>query len=316
MRRFAPGRVVILLASLVVPVPVLAGTAINAIDHCIDTISAGQKYHNERKKVELDFYCPDLPQKINRLPLRKNLSYKFDSISSIAELKDLRQFLMVSHKAPGRSFHFNYADVGKIVDKVYQEKPTPREGMWSRIWSWLKQYLPTLDKEQSEKLEKFLSSLRLSERTGNIIFYSSSALILVIAIWVVFREWRYYRRAGGTHAVRRAGEPGFSDAMDTRTVSLDQIPVLAVKYRGPALLRWAIGFCIGRGELPANQSLTSREMQRILVREKSVHSEFFTDLVGQTEQVVYGNAEPDEAELDRLLSNAREFGTTVEGAAR
>lgn len=315
MRKFAPGWFAILFASLVVPVPVLAGTAIDAIDQCINTISHGRKIHNQEKKVELDFYCPDLPQKINRLPLQKNLSYKFDSVSSIAELEDLRQFLMLSRKLPGRAHHFNYENVGKIVEKVYQEKPKPHEGVWSRVWNWLKQYLPTLDKEQSEKLEKFLNSISLSEQNGKIIFYSSSALILIIAIWIVFREWRYYRRAGGTRRLQRADETVFGSTFDSKTISLNKIPAIPLKYRASALLHWAIDYCIGRGELPSNQSLTSREMQRILASENSAHSEFFSDLVGQSEKVVYGNAEPDENELDRLLASARELGATAEGSA-
>ncbi|MGW8246507.1 MAG: hypothetical protein ACWGOV_00225 [Acidiferrobacterales bacterium] len=316
MCRFAPGRVAILFASLVVPVPVLAGTAIEAIDQCIHTISHSQKFHSERKKIELDFYCPDLPGKINKSPLQKNLSYKFDAISSIAELRDLRQFLVISQRAPGRTYRFDYQEVGKIVEKVYQEKPKPQQGLWSRVWNWLKQYLPTLNKEQSEKLDKFFNSLSLSERNGKIIFYLSSALILIIATWIVYREWRYYRRAGGTRKLQQAGVsvPGWP--AESRAVALNQIPTLPLQYRGPALLHWAIDFCIGRGELPSNQSLTSREMQRILVREKSAHSQFFTDLVGQSEKVVYGNADPNEAELDRLLANAEELSTSVDGGAR
>lgn len=315
MRRFALKRVAILVCLMVVPVPVLAGTTVGAIDQCIKTILHSEKHLYEQKKIELDFYCPDLPKKIGKLPLQKNLSYKFDSVSSIAELRDLRQFLTLSHKMPGHAYRFNYQEVGQIVEKVYLEKPKPQKGLWSRIWNWIKQYLPTLDKEQSEKLDKFLNSLSLSERNGKIIFYSSSALILIVALWIVYREWNYYRRAGSSRKSRHIDVSGVGSVLDAKEVSLVQIPKLPAKYRTPALLRWAIDFCIGRGELPPNQSLTSREMQRILVRNNSIHSRFFSDLVGESEKVVYGNAEPDESEIERLLASAEKLSASTEGAA-
>lgn len=247
--------------------------------------------------------------------MQKNLSYKLDSVSSLAELKDLRQFLTLSRKVPGRAYRFNYQSVGKVVASVYEEKPRPREGLWSRVWKWLKQYMPSLDKEQSEKLDKFINSIKLSDHSRKIMFYSSSTLILIIATWIVYREWRYFRKAGGTRRLRHAGVSDPGGFFDAKTISLNQIPALPVEFRPSALLHWAIDFCIGRGELPSNQSLTSREMQRILVREKSAHSQFFTDIVNQSEKVVYGNADPDEVELERLLGNAEEFSATVEGGA-
>ena len=314
MRRLGLSPAIALVVTLVLPVPAAAVTTSKAIDQCIDTILRSNRQQGDLKKIELDFYCPGLTREIARSPLQRNLGYRFDSVSSLAELRDLRQFLQVSREAPVRSYHFNYQDVGKIVERVYQEKPEPQKSIWARLWDWLKQYLPTLDEEQSKKLDKLLNSFSVSERAGNIIFYSSSAIILIIALWIVYREWRYYRRTGGSHKSSPAHGLQPDRSFDSTPVSLAHISRLPAKYRVSALLHWAIDFCIDRGELPSNQSLTSREMQRILQTNKSEHSQYFSDVVRESEKVVYGNANPDEVELEHLLDGAQKLEATTAGA--
>lgn len=314
MRSLGLGLTSILVVLLVPPLPASAGTTGEAVDQCIRTIQHSNKRQGDLKKVELDFYCPGLIREIARSPLQKNLSYRFDSVSSIAELKDLRQFLRVSREEPVRTYHFKYQDVGKIVERVYQEKPKPQKGMWARLWDWLKEYLPTLDEEQSKKLDKLLNSFSVSERTGNIIFYSSSAIILIIALWIVYREWSYYRRAGGSRKSAPTRGSQTVRSLGSAPVSLAQMSRMPAKYRVSALLHWAIDFCVDRGELPSNHSLTSREMQRILQRNSSEHSQYFSDVVRESEKVVYGNTIPDEVEIERLLAGAQKLEATTAGA--
>lgn len=311
--RFIVVRIAVITGLLAVPAVSFADTASHAVDQCISKILHSQKTRNEKKKIELDFYCPRLPQIIRRSPLSRNLSYDFDSISSVAELRDLRQFLAHSRRPTANAFSFRYGDVDGIVKGILQVKPEPQPGLWDRFWDWLKQYLPKLDKEDSEKLDKFIRSISFSEQTGKILFYGSSAIILAIAFWIVFREWRYYRRVGGTRKLQQRGGVAMESVIDFRAVSLADLPNLPNQYKIPALLHWVINYCVGQGELPPNQSLTNREMLRILKQQKSTHSRYFSELVGESERVVYGNAVPAEDRVAQLLAGAQALETDPEG---
>jgi len=184
---------------LLIHVPALAsaGTLVSDIDHCIRQLARAQGKGNVRLKAELDFYCPGLTDKVKRSPISRNLSWEFDSNSSVAELRDLRQFLATSQgQVAGRGFRFKYDNVSKIVGDVLQKAPEAQPGLWDRFVEWIKQYLPKLDQEDLDKFDNFVKSIAIPKWLNDVVFYGAGALILLAAIWIILREWRYYPRVG------------------------------------------------------------------------------------------------------------------------
>ena len=93
-------------------------------------------------------------------------------------------------------------------------------------------------------------------------------------------------------------------------MTLGELSNLPERFRAPALLHWSINYCIDKGELPQDQSLTSREMVRILTGKGSAYTKYFKALVKEAEKVVYGNTAPDNAVLEQLLVSAENLGST------
>lgn len=298
------------LCLLLIHVPALAsaGTLVSDIDHCIQQLSRSQGKGNVRLKAELDFYCPGLTGKVKRSPISRNLSWEFDSSSSVAELRDLRQFLATSHgQVTGNSFRFKYDNVGKIVGDVLQKAPEAQPGLWDRFVEWIKQYLPKLDQEDLDKFDNFVKSISMPKWLNDVVFYGSGALILIAAIWILLREWRYYRRVGAYRRAAFAGGDFSGNEWGHEPVALESLPELPLQRRVPALLYWVIRYFENSGDLPRNHSLTNRELLRILFRKKNRNSEYFSDLVGESERIVYGNAVPTEERVEELLQTARQL---------
>jgi len=286
-----------------------------AVSRCIKTIRSSHGASNEKNKVELDFYCPDLVARINRLPLAKNLNYRFDSTSSIAELKDLRQFLAMSSHTQAHPFLFDFSKVQNIVNTVSPPAPEAKPDLWSRFWTWVKHFFPNRDKKQDDKLGNLFQKFKLSKNARDVITYVSSALIVILAFWVVFREWFYFRRVGSAVRSKRSSVSLHGAPQITGPIRLGDVDKLPALYQVPALLHWSIDYCIDRGELPSDQSLTSREMLRILNCKNSRYAGYFGDVVKESEKVVYGNQAPDHSVLGKLISSARSFEDPVKGGA-
>jgi len=295
---------------LLINVPALAsaGTLVSDIDQCIKQLARAQGKGNVRLKAELDFYCPGLTDKVKRSPISRNLSWEFDSSSSVAELRDLRQFLATSRgQSASSGFRFKYENVGKIVGDVLQKAPEVQPGLWDRFVEWIKQYLPKMDQEDIDKFDNFVKSITMPKWLNDVVFYGSGALILIAALWILLREWRYYRRVGAYRRAAFAGGEFSGNELGREPVALESLPELPLQRRVPALLYWAINYFETRGDLPRNHSLTNRELLRILFRKKSRNSDYFSDLVGESERIVYGNAEPTEERVEELLQVARQL---------
>jgi len=140
-----------------------------------------------------------------------------------------------------------------------------------------------------------------------VVFYGAGALILLAAIWILLREWRYYRRVGAYRRASFSGGEFSGDQWGHEPVALEALPELPLQRRVPALLYWVIRYFETRGDLPRNHSLTNRELLRILFRKKNHNSDYFSDLVGESERIVYGNGVPTEERVEELLQTARQL---------
>ena len=283
-----------------------AGTLVSAIDQCIASAKKSQKNVGEKRKVELDFYCPGLTQRIRQSRIAANLSFEFDSASSISELRDLRQFLRQYQRpvSPG-VYRYNYGQLDLLLKDILKKEPEKSDGLWERFGEWVKQFLPEIDQEQLDRLEKFVQSISIPEWLGKIIFYVSGGIILASAFWIIFREWRYYRRIGAYEKLVRIGSGPDGVLVSHQSLTLDELAGLPLHRKLPALLGWLIAYLMDRGDLPANHSLTNRELLRVLRKQGSTDSAYFSDLVSESERVVYGNRAPDQDQVDRLVAVAR-----------
>lgn len=296
----------LLAGLLIVPATGVAGTLNTMIDKCISTILQDQKSRNEKIKIELDYYCPDLPGKIRRSSVSKNLSYRFDSVSSIAELRDIKQFL-VGYRIPGRkTYSYNYSEIGPLLEGIFKKSPEEQKGMWEQFFQWIKQYLPDPDEDDLNRFDEFLGLISMPNWLSMAILYVSGGVILMAAFWVLYREWRYYRRTGTRRYRLRRGSGSILEAGESEhAISLEELSNLPLKHRVPALLNWMISQFVQRGILPVSHSLTNRELLGILKKQKEKESKYFLDLLVATELVVYGNYPVEEQKVNSLIESAK-----------
>jgi len=289
-----------------VPALSSAGTLVSAIDQCIVGAKKSQKNVSEKVRVELDFYCPGLTQRIRRSRIAANLSFEFDSASSISELRDLRQFVRQYQRPVSRAaFHYKYSKLDSLLKDILKKEPEKSDGIWERFGKWIKQFLPELDQDQLDRLDKFVQSISIPEWLGKTIFYISGAIILASAFWIIFREWRYYRRIGAYDKLARIGSGLPGAPASHQPMTLDELAGLPLQRKLPALLGWLIAHLMDRGDLPANHSLTNRELLRALRKHGSTDSEYFSDLVSESERIVYGNRIPEQDRVDQFVAIAR-----------
>ncbi len=299
-----------------VPVFLYAGALENAIDRCIYRVTKNQQNKNEKKKVELDFSCPGLTGRIQNSPIADLLQYRFDSVSSISDLRDIRQFLGKTGPAHKQSFHYDYVGVDALLKDVLIETPQESAGVWDKFFEWIKQYLPEPDPDNVDQLVKFLDSISAPDWLSKAIFYVAGVFVLASALWILLREWLYYRRAG-PGAKRRIFSRSAGQNRDTPAsiMSLDDLSSLPMRLRLPALLSWVIREFVHRGDLPASQSLTNRELLGILQKQDNSNRDYFRNLVDASELLVYGNRQPNEEGIEDLLDGARIIDKPGEGVA-
>lgn len=283
-----------------------ADDARDAFAACIDAVAKqGAQAHPDRL-FPLRRFCPALTDALAASP-RGNVPGGFPSgHTSLNQLRDMYTLLYPAPPASLATGHFDYAGLHALLAQVYVEKPPPKPVVhwWQRLLRWLERHFPTQGKADWSWLERLLA--RFAPSWWWIALVSrvlvAGAVLLVLASFAVrlsegrWPKWPRRRPAAGTTAPRIEPERSWRE-----------VEALPLARQAPALLHLVIRALMRRGVLPADDSLTNRELlARLNVGDRRAGARFHA-LVDGAERVYFGGRSIDGARLAALFGIAREL---------
>ncbi len=196
------------------------------------------------------------------------------------------------------------ATLPSLLKQIREERDARPLSLWERILRWLQQRPDhnTTEPAWMRKLAEWMKHIPPS--AAHITFWSLFALLVVLLIALIvieLRASRVLRRRAVAATPAQSADPGIT-TLET-ALSLDDIDRLPLAARPGALLRWLLRALATRGALPADTTMTNRELARQLSPTKTDEFLRFIDCI---EPVVYGDVAPREESVStaRLLAVA------------
>ena len=310
MRRAVATVAVLCLAALLVAANAVrtakADEVSNAFAACIGAVARqGAQAHPDRL-FPLRRFCPALADALAASP-RGNVPGNFPSgDTSLNQLRDMHALLYPASPGARAAAHFDYAGLHALLAQVYVEKPAPKPVVhwWQRLLRWLERHFSAQGKTDWSWLERLLA--RVAPSWWWIVLVSrvlvAGAVLFVlasVAVRVNEARWlRWPRR-------RTAIDTSVSHAEPER--SWRDVEALPLAQQMPALLHLVIRALMRRGVLPADDSLTNRELlARLQAGDRGAAARFHA-LVDGVERVYFGGQSMDGTRLAALFGIAREL---------
>lgn len=176
-----------------------------------------------------------------------------------------------------------------LADILTVETGDPESDWWQAILKWLDGIKPADHEAQYQWLQRWLEAMKPSKQTAQIFIYACIALLLAISAWVVFSELYqagFFRKfAGGRGPLRLKGSrrqtpPSASHSPFNGLTPQDQIG---------ALLAQLINAFVQRRLIPADLSLTHRQLAGCFGAQSGGAESAFSRLVHESEPLLYGN---------------------------
>ena len=195
---------------------------------------------------------------------------------------------------------------GLLAEIRIQVKKKPSEEWWNRFLAWLKSLKPEQYEVEFKWLVDILNALLPSEQMiklfTTVMIYSLIAISLGIIVWEfyltgAFSRFGFRRRANAT------GHPVPTVTVRS-SLGLQEISRLAPVAQVAALLNYVIARLTEQKQLPEDPSLTNLELTHYLQQQDAPKKTAFSQLVRQSEPVLYGNKQPCAAILRKCWQNA------------
>lgn len=279
-----------------------ADALVASIDRCLAQVERGKARPGDDKRLELGLYCPDTLDRIVSSDVAPLLSHEFDEVSSIADLRDIRQFVKSSRAPVTASFQLDYSGLDQLLKDTLRKEHELPKSWWDQFVAWLKQYLPESEEEDYQWLVEFLEKIRIPQWVADTLFDVSMILIILIALGILANEWRYLPGTGWQRRRKRRGQIATPEtAAPINVTSLLDIQKLPLYHQLPALLLYVIANFEKSGDLPAQRSFTNRELLERLAKNQHDYRDYFFRLVSATESIVYGNQAPRESDVSQFM---------------
>ena len=250
-------RRVLALLLVVAGVPaVQARDALGALDVCIGALDRGLDIGYGRISAR----CPDLTPSLLAsawvawLPADWNNPDNQLSAQGLSELRDL----LARESAPaltGRALHSER--VGAVLAKIY-EAPAPA-GRWSRFKQWLRELLRPRPPQERGWWRWLFGDVHLAQGVMKAIVWGSLALVIALAVAVVFNELRL---AGLLRARQRGVRTARTTDAGPGGLTLAEIDRASPGAQPALLLDFIATRLAEQDRLPPARAFTAREVAR------------------------------------------------------
>lgn len=247
------------------------------------------------QEVSLREDCPALFNELQNQGLLAGFEPPLSATVSIAQLEFLADSRL-SRRSPGI---IRQDGLDRLLSDILNvETGDPETGWWQAILKWLDSIKPADHEAQYQWLQRWLQALRPSAQAARIFIYASIALLLALSVWLVIGELSHagiFRKFSG----RRKPLPLTGSHPHTPS-SFSHGPIMALTPRGQigALLAQLINALIQRKLIPADPSLTPRQLAGGLAAQPGDAKSAFSRLVHESEPLLYGNRAVDPDLID------------------
>ena len=275
----------------------------NELTDCIDLQFERSPAPDSFSEIDLAVDCPELLLSLAVSTWVDKTSLSNHDHPGLAQLADLRYFLLgtFSHPESGRSLDFSRLE-SILAATLDTQDHDQGQNWWERLLSWLRQRHKDQDETDIRWLDAWLEKISLSETTAEIITWSTTALLLLLATGLVINEVRLARQGRSAFRPHRTVHSGPTGAMPVAAAT----PAAAQQLPGkvPELLNVCIDYLIRNQRLPEARSSTNREFLRHLLRRGDSAASGFDQLLQQAECVLYGNRHIDTQTLQQCRRQA------------
>ena len=190
-----------------------------ALNDCIDGQFERSPAPDSFSAIDLAADCPDLSLRLVDSDWVDRIALAHPESASLAQLADLRYFLLGAYVRPEDGLQLDYTSLDSILAETLDTRDRDRQrNWWRRFIHWLQQRHQRRDDADMRWLEDLLDSLTLSKTTAIRLAYGFTTALMLLAIALVVNEIRVvgsrcgpFPPAGGAglRRLRRAGhEPG------------------------------------------------------------------------------------------------------------
>lgn len=309
------GAVLLMIAPTIGSPLASAGVLAESLKRCLE--------HSAETSDDIETLCPEIQDRISHSALGPFLPDDWQNELTHQHLSDLLRLSETTDAAGGGNYGLDTAALESILQDLETDRKQEPLSLWDRFVKWLRGVLDQEDQAlRPTWLDQFLQKLKLPTRYADILFYGSVVLILVIALAVVLNEVRAsswiktlgFRRTkrADTHSPAGKDLPVGSSLLDLEAIPYRQRPV--------ELLRRVIERLRQQAYLPADASLTNRELEQHLSRTFESHVPSFRRIRMLAEGISFGDWDPPRATVEQLINDSRAFlsalATRVPGSRR
>jgi hypothetical protein len=249
---------------------------------------------------DLETQCPQLQAALVQAQIRPLI---IDSSRARLDRHSLVQLRGLLHSATGQAPRI--AVLTPILRGLANTVVAPRP-WWRRVWDWLVGHLsPQQNSSHPWLVELLRSAMQMKWLWTAIIWGTLIALPIAIGI-VVWREVR----AMGRRSNDDRTESGAAAAAGPSLSRLALLRTAPLSHRPALLFALLIGRLVAAQRLPADRSLTHREIARKAVLDDVEQHRLIESLARLSERQLYANAPDAPDGLAELLARGEDLYTT------
>jgi hypothetical protein len=251
---------------------------------------------------QLERQCPDLSAALQAAGIERLI---IDSSRAVLDRNSLRQLPTLIHPAAVRAPPV--AALGPILRELHAT-PAPSKSWWVRFLEWLGEHLAPDQPSTSAPawLTGFLRLLPRLQWLWSAVIWATLIALPIVVVVVVMREVRALGKRSVDEPLT-AGEAATAGLLQSRLALLRQVPA---EQRPAQLFAMLIARLVAAGRLPADRSMTHREVARRVRLEDAEQRRLLEVLARLSERQLYCDVASSPAGLDELLARGEDLYTT------
>lgn len=259
-------------------------TSVQAQDESLQACLNLARQHAEQG-VDIQKDCPSLFKDLQNWNLLTSFEPPLTANTGIAQLELLADSL---HSKRGLEFIRQYGLDRLLADILTVETGDPESGWWQAILKWLDGIKPADHEAQYQWLKRWLEALMPSEQAAQIFIYASIALLLALSVWLVISE--LYQAGFFFKFSGRRKLATHSDSYQQALTFPAHPPFNELTPQGQigALLAQLINALVQHNQIPADPSLTHRQLVNHFQKRLGQRESVFSRLVYESEPLLYG----------------------------
>jgi len=237
------------------------------------------------QQLNLQHDCPALFKELEKQGLLASFDPPLTDKISVNQL----QLLADSRRQAPTSGQLRREGLDELLANTLIVNDDAETGWWQALLKWLDSLKPAEHEQQYQWLQRWLEALKPSQQTAEIFFYGSIALLLALSAWFVISELHQAGMLRKFWGGRRPATPAADQPQLPSSSAHPAFSALTPHDQIAGLLAQLINALAQRNLIPADPSLTHRQLVSYLQNHGGQVVAAFSHLVHESEPWLYGN---------------------------